>query len=264
MSANRFLDLIEAGRVRDAAGLKRAFRGLAKRAHPDAAAASADLASASAEAAHRVFIALRAEYEEALARLAAPGSEGGVAGTAGAGGSATGGNARSGSEPAAKAAARAAGTAAAAAPPPAHPWDRRAFYASFEDLRARGFPRRPPTPGPAAAYARSRAEVLAYLAGRDRLRPAGRLREAFLGLEATWTAQALASSRGRATGLGCLVNGLDNVFYYHRYAFAHMLAIAKSYGADALASLEAEGRADARRFLAFLLEDLDEGPALED
>ena len=148
---NPFIGLVDSGRVADEAALKRAFRLLAKRVHPDLtgshapAPAGADPAesaptaagsAASGGAAHqgaapadplrasRAFVALRAEYEEARAYLAARAAgraggadSGGCAGGGGGGGGA--GNGRAGAD---------RSSAADKGPAPrAARWDRRAF-----------------------------------------------------------------------------------------------------------------------------------------
>jgi len=60
--ANKLIELIDDGKVRDLEALKRFFRRAAKRSHPDAV---------GTEGAARAFIALRENYEEALRYLEA-------------------------------------------------------------------------------------------------------------------------------------------------------------------------------------------------
>ncbi len=308
---NPFIGLVDSGRVADEAALKRAFRLLAKRVHPDLAGshapapAGADPAesaptaagsAASGGAAHqgaahqgaahqgaahqgaahqgaapadplrasRAFVALRAEYEEARAYLAARAAgraggadSGGCAGGGGGGGGA--GNGRAGAD---------RSSAADKGPAPrAARWDRRAFYESLEDLLGRGFPRRPGAAWPGRAYDASREKVLAYLAGRDQVYPEDSSREAFLAFEAGYAALA----RGGGGWLSVDNDAGRSVYFlladvlsYHELGFAHVRRIARSIHPDAERLARARGELRPLAFLSLLVADLEKGPAIAD
>ena len=275
--------LIEGGRIPDAAALKSAFRALAKRVHPDAATPDAapgatPVAAAGAAAAtgapgqvpaldraSRAFIALRSEYEEALAflegRLAGGPSAVSPAGTAAAeqaaGAAPAPGNAPAGAAPAPE----------AERPVAPRPWERRGFYRSFEDLLARGFPRRPPAPYPRRGYDAARAAVAAYLAGRDLTRPRDATLAAFLDLEegyaalAPWKAGPLSVYNDPARSLYYF---LANVVLYHELGFAHLRRIAASFLVPAQEILSSRGELRPLAFMRFLASDLDAGPAISE
>lgn len=232
--ANKFIELVQAGRIADEAALKRAFRAAAKRVHPDALAA--DSATGS-------FIALRSDYEEALAFL----------GTRCAAGSAT---------PPEHMPKEATGTS-----PVPRSFSRSAFYESLENLLARGFPRRPRAAYPRSGYDASRELVLSFLAGRDRIFPEDRSLEAFLDFEAGYTALA-----GKGTGWLSVDNDpvrslyfiLSDIVLYHETGFAHTAAFARNVHPDTQMLLRRRGETRPLAFLALLVADLAGGPACVD
>jgi hypothetical protein len=241
--ANRFIELVEAGRIADEAALKRAFRAAAKRAHPDTLAgfdssggAGSTEAIRVAESAARAFIALRADYEAALAYL---GSRGAAAPAENAG-------------------------PARGARPDIRPFSRGAFYESLEDLLARGFPRRPRAAYPRAGYEESRARVLSYLGGRDQVFPEDRALAAFLSFEAGYAAIArpgagwLSVENDPARSLYFV---LSDIVLYHETGFAHTAAFARNVRPTTEALLKARGETRPLAFLAILVDDLDGGPA---
>jgi len=282
---NRFIGLIDSGRVGDEAALKRAYRLLAKRVHPDLAAGpsagtagpsggpGAEGLPSSDEAAARRFVAIRAEYEEARAYLAglrpsaaatdAPASRGAAATSA----------------PAAATPAPAAATKTEA---PTLRFERRAFYESLEDLLGRGFPHRPLAAGPGRRYDASRGRFLGLLAGRDEVYPEERAARAFLAFEAAYAALPLGAGfrdAGRRPNR-ILYYFLSNILGYHRMGFKHLAVIARSLAAEARgeAALRAgPARVDTPRveparedaggslpFVELLVADLARGPAALD
>lgn len=249
--ANRFIELFESGRLRDATGLRRAFRSLAKRAHPDMRrsgdrAVAGELAPDSSEEASTAFIALRAEYEEALAFLQVDGER-------------------------EKKPATHTDRSDGAPPKPAStrhvlPFDRRAFYESFEDLIARGFPHPPTAPYPARLYTMSRNRTLAYLAGRDEVFPEARALAAFLDFESAY--QNLPSRGGflavDTEARRLLFYLLSNLLGYHRSGFRHLASIARNFMPQTEPLLVAQGAEGALPFLGILIADLEGGPAMTD
>jgi len=221
-----FIELIESGRIADEAALKRAFRAAAKRAHPDARAADAGALGDAA----RDFVALRADYESALAHL------------------------------------RARATEKRAETGPVEPlvFSRREFYESFEDLLGRGFPRRPRAAYPRAAYEASRSRLLAYLAGRDVMIPEGRSLEAFLALESGYASLVRPDARwmdiendpGRS-----LYFFLTNLVLYHETGFAHLAAFSRNVYPTVKKLLAARRETRPLAFLELLFADLVSGPA---
>jgi hypothetical protein len=265
MAGNRFIDLIEAGRIPDAAALRRAFRQLAKRVHPDIGAGkeagpAAGTLADGGEAGRR-FMALRRDYEDALDFLetgkkpAAPGAamrDTGEAGAEQAGG-------------AAAAAAPPGGARGPAPPPPPNPWpwDRRAFYECLEDLAARGFPKRPKAAWPARHYDSARDRLLHYLAGRDQVWPEDRALAAFLEFEEGWSGLREAGwlnvdNDGRRS----LYYLFTNIVSYHELGFAHMVRFARNTLPVTQEILAKAGTAKPLAFLRLLVADLDKGPAI--
>jgi len=249
--ANRFIELVEAGRIADEAALKRAFRAAAKRVHPDRLAGAAGErggqreraeSEESAESAARAFIALRADYEDARAFLAARPTSGKAAPPGGA-----------------------AGRAGAVRPSPApRAFSRGEFYESLEDLLARGFPRKPRAAYPRAGYEASRERVLSYLAGRDQVYPEDRALEAFLDFEAGYAALANAGFGWLSVDndpVRSLYLVLSDIIVYHETGFAHTAAFARNVYPDTLAILRNRGETRPLAFLAILVADLDGGPA---
>jgi hypothetical protein len=224
---NRFIGLIDSGRIADEAALKSCFRSLAKRIHPDTAGGEAAGGS-------RAFITLRADYEEALARLA-----GGRGVENGAG-------------------------------PPGHkmpdprPYSAREFYEGLEDLLARGFPRAPEKPGPRGRYEASRELVLGLLAGRDILMPEGKGVGAFLDFERGYAAILAAARPSRpmegrfAYYLGNLV---ASILYYHRDGSPQPLRYARNEWPRLEKELRERGEVRPIAFLALLMEEIGKGPA---
>jgi hypothetical protein len=267
---NRFIALLESGRVADLAGLKSAFRTLAKRVHPDAGSRFGDRASGrpaeppgdrafgNAEAAAKAFVILREEYEEARAWL-----ERGRPSPAGEGrGEGAPQPANSSSEP----------TKTTAGPQRREPkvpeilaWDRRAFYVSFEDLLARGFPRPPSAPWPRRAYGTSRSLVLSYLRGRDSIEPSLKALDDFLAFEAGYSKLAPVNAGWLSVdndAARSIYFFLTNVIIFHETAFAHVKRIAKGIYPETERLLSSRGESRAMPFLRGMLADLDEGPAI--
>lgn len=280
--AQRLIELVDSGRIADEAALKRAFRRLAKRIHPDVAA-GINMAGPAApprkkgdvavtDGASRAFIALRAEYEEALAGLAA--KRLGAIGVAGLKDTA--------SHAGAAGAARA--PSAAKAPPPqrvntnpeaprpgAAPRPRtysaRAFYESLEDLLGRGFPAEPATAAARGAYIASREEFLGLLAGRDLFLPPGDAVGAFLAFEAGLSSIIEASKPNRPMEgrfAYYLRNLVANILYYHRSGSTQPLRYARNEWPRLGKELRARGETRPLAFLALLMADLEAGPCCLD
>ena len=268
--AQRLIELVDSGRIADEAALKRAFRRLAKRIHPDVAAGSGLAGAAAArarpsedkgggatDAASRAFIALRAEYEEALARLASKGA--GDAGDAG--------SPRAAKEaPASKAKPAPEAPRPRPAPRPLS-YSARAFYEGLEDLLGRGFPSEPVRAPALASYLASRDEVLGLLAGRDLFLPPGTAVAAFLGFEAGLSSVVAASKpnhpmEGRFAYY--LRNLVANILYYHRSGSPQPLAYSRNEWPRLVKELKGRGETRPLAFLALLMADLEEGPACLD
>lgn len=264
---NPFIGLVDSGRVADEAALKRAFRLLAKRVHPDLAGSGEPLDAS------RAFVALRSEYEEARAYLAARdestrgegrGNEGAARHGAASSGATPSGARPRGEEPRG---AEARGREGPAAAIRAASWDRRAFYECLEDLLGRGFPKRPGAAWPGRAYDASREKLLAYLAGRDQVYPEDSARDAFLAFEAGYAALA----RGGGGWLSVDNDAGRSVYFlladllsYHELGFAHVRRIARSIHPDAERLARARGELRPLAFLALLVADLEKGPAIAD
>jgi hypothetical protein len=236
--ANPLLDLVKAGRIADEAALKSAFRGLAKRLHPDLASPTAGAGAGPGRGGRRAaesFILLRSEYEEARAWLSRGGPEGAEARTHG-----------------------------SLAP---RPWDRRDFYLAFQDLLARGFPRIPGRPwpnGPLAGYEDSRLQVMGFLAARDRQAPKERALPAFLAFEEGWLGLALSDpaclSKEVRISVG-LRNLLLNIVGYHVSGTSQALRYSRNEWRRLETELKARELPGPLAFLALLMADLSTGPA---
>jgi hypothetical protein len=260
--AQRLIELVDSGRIADEAALKRAFRRLAKRIHPDVAAASDQAGSnaaatgarprqddeeEAADAASKAFITLKAEYEEALARLASKGAS----------------------------AARREGAAGAAEAPRPQPgpaprplsYSARAFYEGLEDLLGRGFPTEPARAAVRASYLASRDEVLGLLAGRDLFLPPGNSVEAFLAFEEGLSAIMAAAKpnhpmEGRFAYY--LRNLVANALYYHKSGSPQPLGYARNEWPRLGKDLRGRGETRPLAFLALVMADLEAGPACLD
>lgn len=276
--AQRLVELVDSGRIADEAALKRAFRRLAKRIHPDVAvgagASGADAGgakvpprkdgeAAASDAASRAFIALRAEYEEALARLAgnraiAARREGAAEAT--------------GSPPAAKTPPPRGTKPGPEAPrrrsaPRPRSYSARSFYEAFEDLLGRGFPAEPAKAAARASYLASRDEVLGLLAGRDLVLPPGNAVEVFLAFEAGLSSIIAASKpnhpmEGRFAYY--LRNLVANILYYHRSGSAQPLNYARNEWPRLGKELKERGETRPLAFLALLMAGLEAGPVCLD
>ena len=253
--ANRFIELVDSGRIADAAALKRAFRAAAKRIHPDLAANADTLHDADMEAAGRAFISLRADYEAALDYLGSPRAPG--------------------SKAPPRTASRNARTAGAGRSEARDygkvvPWlfSRGALYEALQDLIGRGFPRRPRASFPGLAYDESRERVLGYIAGRDLVRPEDRAMQAFIDFEAGYASLArpgsgwLSVENDPARSIYFL---LSDILLFHENGFPHLAAFARNVRPTTEALLRERGEARPLAFIAILVADLDAGPAcLED
>lgn len=283
--AQRLIELVDSGRIADAAALKRAFRRLAKRIHPDVAAGK-DAASAGTDgleaaatrsrqrqddegvaddAAARAFIALKAEFEEALARLATNGD-----GAAHCKAAAVAGAAQAAAKPPSPGGAK---SGPEAPQPRSRPRPRprsysaRAFYEGLEDLLGRGFPAEPARAAVRASYLASRDEVLGLLAGRDLFLPPGNAVEAFLAFEAGLRAIIAASKpnhpmEGRFAYY--LRNLVANILYYHSSGSPQPLSYARNEWSRLARELRAREELRPLAFLALLMADLEAGPACPD
>jgi len=245
--AQRLIELVDSGRIADEAALKRAFRRLAKRIHPDVAAGAA-----ATDGASRSFILLKADYEEALARLAS--KRAGVTEAP-----------RTAKEPPASEAKP--GPEAARPRPAPRPYSARVLYEGLEDLLGRGFPTEPARAPARASYLASRDEVLGLLAGRDLFLPPGNAVEAFLALEAGLSAIIAASKpnhpmEGRFAYY--LRNLVANILYYHTSGSAQPLNYARNEWPRLARELKGRGETRPLAFLALLMADLEAGPACLD
>ena len=277
--AQRLIELVDSGRIADEAALKRAFRRLAKRIHPDVAAGAAEAGAksppredgevAATDAAARAFIALRAEYVEALARLASNrAGTGRVEAATGAFGSQAAANAPSPGEtkPGRE-------TPQPQPQPPSRPAPRprsysaRAFYEGLEDLLGRGFPAEPARAAARASYLASRDEVLGLLAGRDLFLPPGNTVDAFFAFEAGLHA-IIAASKPNHPMEGRFVyylrNLVANILYYHSSGSVQPLSYARNEWPRLARELRAREELRPLAFLALLMADLEAGPACLD
>lgn len=228
---NRLVDLVEAGRILDEAELRRVFRKLAKRIHPDLAGAEGGADGAKAGAPDldgKAFIALRADYEAARRLLASRPAPAGVTPL---------------------------------------PYSRRGLYRLFQELLTRGFPRLPgkrwPN-GPLSGYDRARQTFLGLLAGRDQVEPSLRSLAAFLEFEAGYVALALAD-RGGLSAEVRTARGLRelmlSVASYQGSGMPQPLRYAANEWPRLRAELHARGEARPLAFLEILMADLEGGPA---
>lgn len=241
---NPFVELIDSGRIRDEEGLKSAFRALAKRTHPDLVAVQG-----GGEDAGRAFLELRAEYEEALDRL------------------------RKKKRPPFRGFEQLSRTRDSWYEPPEPspvapaPFSRRALYECFEDLMARGFPRRPEIRGPREGYDSSRGRLLSLLAGRDAVYPADGALTAFYAFEKGFAALALAAAKKRGSLLvesdpeRALKGLVSNIASYHELGFAHLARYAENEWPRVRKGLEEGGEKRPIDFLHLLMKDLARGPA---
>jgi len=253
----RLLDLVESGRIGTEAALKKAFRALAKRVHPDAKA------EAGSRAQSLSFIALKTDFEAALARLQTLDAESAASREPGntldkddATASSASGRARDGPG---------APSHAKQARPETYAFDRRALYENLEDLLARGFPEPPKTAFARRNYERSLKVVLAYLAGRDEIYPEDRARAAFIAFRAVYSSLPsggfLDVDNDARRGLYMF---LSNLIGFHRRGFRHEARTARGLFPVVEESLRGSGATGALPFLRFLLADLDRGPAMPD
>ncbi len=238
---NRLIELLESGRIMDEPGLKSAFRGIAKRIHPDLAEGSGAASRGRAEKkATEAFIALRSEYEEALAWLGASGSL----------------NTPPGEMPR-------PGTAPPEGLPPL-PWSEKTFYENLEELLARGFPRQPSVPGPRGLYVACRGRVMRLLAGRDRTHAPGTALSAFLDFEAGYAALVAADPAGLSREVR-LSHGLRNLVFnivlFHDTGFAQLARFARNEWIRLRKELIVGKEARPLAFLSMLMDDLGKGPA---
>lgn len=241
---NSLIDLIDSGRITDEEGLKRAFRALAKRTHPDLAASREE-----GEIEGGAFLELRAEYEEALARLERK------------------------KVPPFKGFEHLSRVRDASFEPPEPSsvtptsFSRQAFYVCFEDLMARGFPRRPEIRGPREGYDSSRGLLLSLLAGRDTVYPADKALAAFYAFEKGFAALALAAAKSRESpsiesNPAKALKGLaSNIASYHELGFAHLARYAENEWPRIRKELEEGGEKRPIAFLHLLMKDLARGPA---
>jgi hypothetical protein len=244
---NPFVDLIDSGRIRDEEGLKSAFRALAKRTHPDLVPTLGE-----GEEAGRAFLELRAEYEEALGRLEKK------------------------KRPPFRGFEHISKTRDSSFEPPEPspvapaPFSRRAFYECFEDLMARGFPRRPELRGPRQGYDSSRGRLLSLLAGRDSVYPADGALTAFYAFERGFAALALAAAKSRERHLAesdterALKSLVSNIASFHELGFAHLARYAENEWPRLRKGLEEGGERRPIDFLHLLMKDLAKGPAAVD
>lgn len=241
---NRFIALIDAGRVTSLEGLKRCFRRAAKRSHPDSGGAGS---AHAVDDAATSFIEVRREYEEALGLF------------------------ESGALPAVRTPVRATITRIREIRPwimrrrkPAaraedRPWsfDRSRFYLEFQDLLARGFPKNPKDSGARAAYLRSR-EIVLRLSEKWEVLPKGlfeRYEKEF---------ETMGSLAGSGGGYRRLRLALYQLLDFHNLGYRHLLVLARRSAEIEQAELAASGWKAATILFEALLLDLDRGAALAD
>jgi hypothetical protein len=225
--ANKLIELIDAGKVRDLESLKRFFRRAAKRSHPDAV---------GSEGAARAFISLREDYEEALRYLEAR--------LAGAGRDA---EAATGPERSSLAKEKRRRTVVG--------FDRRAFYIELQDLFARGFPLLPKARAVRPAYESSRSRVSELAAAWQAL-PLG----LFERLESELA--EMGARLAEAHTLTAFRSSVYSVLDYHNTGFSHLKVVAKRLCEPIRAELSGRGRNASAVFLEALVSDLERGSAL--